>query len=383
MSVIRSGSLRGFRALVRDLGGDADALADAAGLPPGALDTEEMLIPSGPVDTLLRAAAAALACPDMGLRLAARQDLTALGPLGLVLRSCTTMAEVLTCAKRYLPVQSPTMALALDPDPYGAPGVVAIRIVGAAHGDHDPGADVGLATIHRAIIELTGARYGLRSIELPYQPAAPLAVYEDFFGAPVRTMQPAALLRVPAALLNAAVTRPDDPHRRPIIEAFLTDRLPAHTAPALALRTRIIIQDLLSSATPDVTTVADALGMHPRTLQRRLRDEHTSFTAVLDQARQYTAHRYLTTTDLSIGKVAALAGLSEQSALTRCAKRWWNLTPGQVRRCAGMGQTAGISSQVESDRSSPGDRRDRHQTAAMPGGPAPGSDDTDPWPARK
>ncbi|CAN5342495.1 AraC family transcriptional regulator [soil metagenome] len=331
MTVIRSGSLRGFRALISELGGDADALADAAGLPPGALDTEEMLIPAGPVDTVLRAAASTLDCPDLGLRLAARQDLTALGPIGLLLRSCSTMAEALTCTTRYLPVQSPTMALTLEPDPYGTPGVVAIHNVGVTRGDHDPGVDAGLATIHRAIIELTGDRYGLRSVELPYRPAASIQVYEDFFGAPIHTDQPAARLRVPATLLNAPVRRPLHPHRRPIIEAFLTDRLPPDGAPPLAPLARVIIQNALGNSTPDISTVAAALGMHPRTLQRRLRTEDTSFTEVLDEARQYTAHRYLTTTDLPIGKIAALTGLSEQSALTRCAKRWWNLAPAQVR----------------------------------------------------
>ena len=44
MAYIRSSGLRGVRQVVTELGGDPHDLARRAGLPPGALDTDEMLV---------------------------------------------------------------------------------------------------------------------------------------------------------------------------------------------------------------------------------------------------------------------------------------------------------------------------------------------------
>jgi AraC-like DNA-binding protein len=72
--------------------------------------------------------------------------------------------------------------------------------------------------------------------------------------------------------------------------------------------------------------------MHPRTLQRRLSEERATFEAILDDVRRQLARHYLTTTDMPLSQVAGLLGLSEQSALTRCCRRWWGRTPTAVRK---------------------------------------------------
>ena len=71
----------------------------------------------------------------------------------------------------------------------------------------------------------------------------------------------------------------------------------------------------------------------------RTADERTSFTAVLDDVRRHEAHRYLTTTDLPLARVARLVGVAEQAVLTRLARRWWDRTPAAVRREARTAQS--------------------------------------------
>src|SRR5690606_19255564 len=57
MSVIRSAGLRGFRATVAELGGDAEAFAQATGIPVAALDTDDLLVPDQAVAAVLELAA--------------------------------------------------------------------------------------------------------------------------------------------------------------------------------------------------------------------------------------------------------------------------------------------------------------------------------------
>jgi AraC-like DNA-binding protein len=329
MSVIRSAGLRGFRDTVTELGGDPERYAAAAGLPVEALDADDLLVSDVAVAETLERAARELGRPDLGLRIAGRQELGMLGPLALAIQNSPTVSDALDCTSRYLFVHARSLTLSLEPDPYGARGVGALRY-GLQPGLPAPvqGTDLGLGFLHRAIRSLVG-RYGLRTVELPYRPPAPLAVYEEFFGVPVRVGRPAAALRVPLSLGNQPLTGGDENVRR-LALAFLAERA-AGAGPSVVPRVRGALQQSLGTASVDIGSVARLLNIHPRTLQRRLSTEGTTFGDLLDDVRRQEARRYLTTTDLPLSQVAGLLGLSEQSALTRCSRRWWGRPPSEVR----------------------------------------------------
>ncbi|MFI8994623.1 AraC family transcriptional regulator [Streptomyces sp. NPDC053542] len=335
MSVIRSAGLRGFRATVAELGGDAEEYATAAGLPVAALDADDLLVDDQAVTRVLELAAAGLDRPDLGLRVAARQDFGMLGALALAIQHSPTVADALECTSRYLFVHAQALSLTLEPDPYDAPGIAALR-----YGPHPglaapvQGTDLGLGFLHRAIQFLVDGPYGLRTVELPYRPAAPLATYEEFFGAPVRVARPAALLRVPKSLGDRPLAGGDE-HLRRLALAFLAEQAPDERAD-IVLRVRGAVQQSLGTTPPDIGAVARLLSVHPRTLQRRLRAEGTTYAAILDDVRRQAARHYLTGTAIPMTQIAALLGLSEQSALTRCCRRWWGLSPTGVRRGDGL-----------------------------------------------
>jgi AraC-like DNA-binding protein len=331
MSVIRSAGLRGFRAVVTELGGDPEACAARAGLDPAALDADDLLVPDVAVAEVLEVAARDLARPDLGLLVAARQDLGMLGPLALAIQNSPTVADTLECTSRYLFVHAPALSLTLEPDPEGARGVSALRY-GTAPGLPAPvqGTDLGLGFLHRCIRSLVGGGYGLRTVDLPHEPLAPLAVYEDFFGVRVRTGRPHALLRVPSDLGALPLSGGDESIRRLALD-FLAQQSPPGE-PGLVPQVREAIHQTLGTSAPGIASVAALLTVHPRTLQRRLASEGVRFAGILDDVRRDEAHRYLTTTDLPLPQVAGLLGLSEQSALTRCCRRWWDATPSAVRR---------------------------------------------------
>lgn len=336
MSVIRSAGLRGFRQTVAELGGEPEVYAEAAGLPVEALDTDDLLVPDLAMAEVLELAARDLARPDLGLLIAGRQDLGMLGALALAIQNSPTLADALECTSRYLFVHARSLDVSLVPDPYGGRGVVALRY-GLEAGELAPvqGTDLGLGFLHRAIQSLVGQRYGLRTVELPYRPPAPLAVYERFFGVPVRVARPAAMLRVPRDLAGRSLVG-GDPSIRRLALAFL-DQQAAESGPNLVPKVRGAVQQSLGTAPTDIESVGRLLALHPRTLQRRLADEGTSFAAVLDEVRRQLARHYLTTTDMPLSQVAGLLGLSEQSVLTRCARRWWDSTPTAVRKEARQG----------------------------------------------
>ncbi len=72
--------------------------------------------------------------------------------------------------------------------------------------------------------------------------------------------------------------------------------------------------------------------MTPWSLQRRLRQEGLSFSAMVDKVRSEMALSYLEQRQLSVTDMALLLGYSEVSAFSRACKRWFGTSPRQWRQ---------------------------------------------------
>ncbi|HWK83667.1 MAG TPA: AraC family transcriptional regulator ligand-binding domain-containing protein [Caldimonas sp.] len=97
---VRSGVLVGAAELISELGGDVHVVCLAAQLDPAALVAGDLPVPAAAVTSFLEAAEHC-ACDSFGLRLAALQDLTVLGPLWVLMRSGATVGELLDNLTRY------------------------------------------------------------------------------------------------------------------------------------------------------------------------------------------------------------------------------------------------------------------------------------------
>ncbi|AOJ04857.1 hypothetical protein WS70_24195 [Burkholderia mayonis] len=76
----------------------------------------------------------------------------------------------------------------------------------------------------------------------------------------------------------------------------------------------------------DVVKFAEQLGMSLRSLQRRLKDMGTSFSALQDLVRQDIASKYLAERHYTAKEIAARLGYKNASAFSRALKRWSKLT---------------------------------------------------------
>lgn len=329
--MIRAASLRGFEPLVRELGGDAASYAERFSIPVDALRSDDGLIPITRHDLMLDVAAAELDCPDLGLRLAASQDLSILGPLALAIESSSTVTEALQCASRYMFVHSPALSISVEPDPRGARGVVALTYrKDLVESSYSPQAiELGLGLFHRIASHLMGGSRGLRSIELPHQPLSPVLRYTDFFGVDVKFGGRAAAMRVDRQILDGAFTSANETIRQLALD-HLARHYPDPTH-LVSVKVRRAVAEGLGVSTPSLAHAARLFAMHPRTLQRRLAEEGWTFGEILDVVRRESAHRYITTTDLPFAQIADLVGFGEQSNLSHAVRRWYGQSPRALR----------------------------------------------------
>ncbi len=82
---------------------------------------------------------------------------------------------------------------------------------------------------------------------------------------------------------------------------------------------------------PSLQNVASTLAMSPRTLQRRLNDEGTSFSEILEAFRQQMATVLLEDDKLAVYEIAFLLGYSEPSTFHRAFRRWTDRSPREFR----------------------------------------------------
>jgi AraC-like DNA-binding protein len=92
------------------------------------------------------------------------------------------------------------------------------------------------------------------------------------------------------------------------------------------------VRRTLGTPQGDKTGVAGLLAMHPRTLQRHLAAENTTFESIREEARKEAALHYLRETRIPLSQLAGLLGFSEQSVMTRSCRRWFGAPPSALRR---------------------------------------------------
>ena len=331
MAFIRSAGLRGVRAVVAGLGGDADDLARRSGLPHGALDSDEMLVEDLAIALLLETAAAELQCPDLGLRVAEHQDLDMLGPVAMVVKNARTTTAALEMTSKYLFFHSRSIEITVVPDSRGEPDVVGVRF-----GYRDPAqlippqaVDLVLLFLHRAMRTVLGGDYGLLSVELPGPLNTDAAQYKALFGAPVTPSTPSAVLRVPSDLLGREISGGDDAVQQLALR-YLEQHVPTDRR-TLTDRTRAALHQSLDAGASSLARIAGLLSMSPRSLQRGLAGEGTSFSAVRDEVRREVATRLLTTTEIPLYQIASALDLGDATTFSQYARRWWGMTAREVR----------------------------------------------------
>ncbi|CAL9677133.1 HTH-type transcriptional regulator VirS [Streptomyces sp. enrichment culture] len=96
-------------------------------------------------------------------------------------------------------------------------------------------------------------------------------------------------------------------------------------------RVRAALHELLPAGESSINAIAAQLMLSPRTLQRQLRTEDTSYQAILSETREKLARRYLADRSLPTSQVAYLLAYDDTNSFYRAFRRWTGLTPEAAR----------------------------------------------------
>jgi AraC-like DNA-binding protein len=327
---IAMGALRPLAAqLVRDRV-DAGAFFRGRGLDPALLANPEARAPVTRLIGIWEAAAEAAQNPCFGLSAAEHLD----RDLGLVSDLCSvssTLGEALANLSRYLRIITETVVVKTEVEGPTARLSAVFRMPPFAQGRHVTEFTIG--ALFRLMNQL--AKVPVVPREVSFRHAVPddvAARHRQVFGAPVRFRGELDGLELEAAALGRAVVGAD-PARARSLEA-LASRVLTESRRAGPLSDQVAraqMGRLRAGHEPQLEAVADELATTPRTLQRTLREEGTSFAAVLETLRRGLALFYLAEPQMPVAQVALLLGFSEPAPFHRAFKRWTGTTPAKWR----------------------------------------------------
>jgi AraC-like DNA-binding protein len=322
--LIRSSLLSEFPALVMDLKGPLDEILDAAGLSLEQIDQATLLIPFDKQIKLLQLAAERCNCDEFALELARRQDMAIFGALGILVMQAGSVRQGLLMFGRHLHYSVQAVELRIrEREELAFMEVDSPFDVAAGSDQFWDHAVALLCGITRMVC---GPGWAPRSTFLRRPEPANAELYSRYFRAPVAFGSDFSGLVFPRDVLDrpisgsiAAVPRQLQRYLR---KSFAGDFLE---------QVRRVINSLLSTRDCNAATVAQCMGLSKRTLQRKLRDQDTTFQQQLDQVRSELAISYLQESQLSLTDISELLGFAESGVFTRGFQRWFGLTPSEWR----------------------------------------------------
>jgi AraC-like DNA-binding protein len=326
----RARSLTGFVEVVSSRGGDVGALLESVGLDADVLTRPDAVIAFGPGAALLDRAAETLELPDIGLRLGDYQDMSVLGPVALTARYAADVREALHALVRHMPYHTPGTQLTVDTDT--AAGVTSLHC-GLPGFDGPPSRHVVelsyviACKVLRLIAQDAGADW---QVNLPHSAGVSPARYRKAYGCTVCFEQPFDALMFPSELLDVKIDQANDELRRKA-ERYINDvvqRFPLD----IGKQTSALVDRHLATGHFSLRDIARQLGLHERTLQRRLSEQNMVFEEIVDQIRRERASEYVQSSAIPLIQVATFLGYSNQTAFTRACRRWFGDSPQTLRR---------------------------------------------------
>jgi AraC-like DNA-binding protein len=322
-STLSSWALLIHRALTAR-GVDADSLFMRAGMDPIHMRDPNARYPIALMQELWKLATAAVGQSCFGLEVARLWHPTTFHALGYSILASATLRDALLHAARYGRVVTTGASLNLFED--GPEVLVTLSGTPRATELVPDAIDAGVASIVILCRAAGGEGIDPLRVMLAHGDERCTEPLQAFFRCPVELNGPHNAIAFSAADLDAQLPTANKVLLRANDEV-LTRLAASLEASELSLRVRSKLIDLMPRGEIDQDTVARALKLSSRSMQRKLREEGTTFRDLVDDTRMHLALHYLDDSSLVVSEIAYLLGFAEVSSFSRAFRRWTGRAP--------------------------------------------------------
>jgi AraC-like DNA-binding protein len=268
--------------------------------------------------------------PHFGLQAGRLAGSDSLGPLSFLFLSAPTLGEAFRAFVRYLETMQQAARNAFEVRAGEARFEYAI--LSPSLGVRRQDAEYSIGASYTLAKNYCGGQLELHEVCFEHSRAGDYARYRDFFGCDVFFDQPGNSIRFDAAVLD----RPGkilSPELFPILVDHLQRKSEAQPHP-----TDIVarLEDWLSAADISrrltLAEAARAIGLTPKSVQRRLKAHGFSWRDLLRRRRMEAARRLLLESRRSIADIAMTVGYAESASFIRAFQSDAGVTPAKFRK---------------------------------------------------
>jgi len=319
--------LVGLPRWLADHGLDADAVIRECGCDPALFTNPENTIAFAAAGRLLAHAAEVTGNPYPGLVLGSRLGLGVLGVLGQALRVAPDLGTALRTLMLHFHLHDRGAVPSLwESNGHAMFGYTLFcpEVPGTAHIY-----DTAMAISRNVLSELMGKEWKITEVHLFRDPPAESEPFHRIFRTRLRFGAEHAAIVFPAADLARSLPHADPGAYSKALRE-LENLESSSDADLLKNKVRRVLHRMLISGSGpggiDLQGIAKLFAVHPRTLNRRLRAEGTTFKALLTETRYEVARQLLRDTHLQTADIAFILGYSESASFNHAFRRWSGTT---------------------------------------------------------
>jgi AraC-like DNA-binding protein len=318
-------------ALLRELGVDLEDTLAAAHLQPGIFDEPDNPITYPELQRLLLACEERSGRDDFGLLIGQRSRLAEMGLAGEAARCCSDVGEGLACFVEHFNLHDGAATMALITEGGFTRFIYAIAEHGLSHTRH---IQLGAVTIAFNIVQdLCGESWAPAVVTIACRSPLNARACQKFFRAPVRFDSDESALVFERHWLDRAL-----PPVSPTLRQDIAARVAAQERQLLAdfpATVRRLVRKQLLFGQCSMDAVAAMLGMHRRTLDRRLQRHGLQYGDLIDSVKNDVARQLLRDTRLQVQQIAASLHFSTAANFATAFRRWTGITPSEYRQSIG------------------------------------------------
>ncbi|HYD96623.1 MAG TPA: AraC family transcriptional regulator [Noviherbaspirillum sp.] len=321
--------------LLRARGIDVERVLAGAGLSWAELVESGRPVAFAQMRIVVLAALRLAATPTLGMELGAAVPVSAHGPVGYAAVAAKDVRQAIEVIVRYGRLRSSALDFRLLEE--GTHCRFQLRESVDLGDVRIPATEAVLIVIVQLLESLVGRPIAEAEYALPY-PAPPWsALYPARLKGRLRFNAPCMEILLPHSLLRTPSLTGDP-------QAFASACRDCEAALAEALEAGDIVQQVRTrlqgsiERMPSCEAMAAQLHMSSRTLIRKLRQQGSSYQALVDEVRKAQALWYLQHTTYPVETIAEKLGYLDTSNFSRSFRRWFGVSPRGFRQSGSTGQ---------------------------------------------
>lgn len=269
--------------------------------------------------------------PAFGLLLGERLLVNSHGILGLAAMSCGTIRQVIDLLESYIQVR--TTLLMPRHEACGGQLKLIFEETRPLGQIRRPVLEAVMLTLKNLFDYVTVGACRIHSVAFPFDAPPYSDLARDLFNCEVLYGQSWAGLTLPLCVLDVPLSMANPSTFQEATRICQKELEKITREQSWAAKVRKVMLEK-QNGFPSLNVMARLFHLTPHTLHRRLTQEGTSYSAILEDVRHMLAVAHLQHSHLSVQEIAFNLGYTDMANFRRAFKRWTSVSPSEFRRSA-------------------------------------------------